>query len=99
MYEFDIQLGETYYNEGFINVRKEFSDNFGEHNSYIKVQLNDGKTIFGKIDRNANENSSPRIRFQGDFHHEYVKWINQNFNLNDVLKIKHNSKYCLYFFK
>jgi hypothetical protein len=65
----------------------------------IKDRYKDEKTIFGKIDRNANENSSPRIRFQGDLHHEYVKWINQNFNLNDVLKIKHNSKYCLDFFK
>ena len=99
MYEFDIQLGETYYNEGFINVRKEFSDNFGEHNSYIKIQLDKGVTIFGKIDRNAQENNSPRIRFEGEFHKNYLSWIKQNFLLNDFMKLKHTSKYDLNLYK
>lgn len=81
----DISLGQAYYNQGFFNIKQEFSNLFGSDNSTIEIQLgkNSDNIINGYINRTANSNGTPRI-MGGK---ELGDWIKNNFKLNDILKV------------
>lgn len=83
--DFEIVLGQTYYNFGFFNVKKIYSSLFGADKEKIELQLGDksNDTIFGYINRTANKNGSPRI-IGGK---ELTKWFRSNFKQNDNLRI------------
>ena len=81
----NISLGQAYYNQGFFNVVREYSNLFGSDNSAIEIQLgkNGETTIQGYINRTANKNGTPRIMGGKEFRN----WIRNNFNFNDTMKV------------
>jgi hypothetical protein len=82
---FDVTLGQAYYNQGFFNIRQQFSELIGTDKSTIEIQLgsNTDKVIQGYINRTANNNGTPRI--MGGT--ELRNWIKKNFKQNDTIKI------------
>jgi hypothetical protein len=83
---FEVILSATYYNQGFFNVRRKYSDRFGEDQGIIKIQLGQdaSKYIHGIIDRHANKNGSPRILGRKPL----KDWIKSNFNQGDILLVE-----------
>ena len=81
----NIILGIAYYNQGFFNVGREYSELFGADNATIDIQLSSSgeTTILGYINRTANNNETPRI-MGGK---ELRNWIKNNFNPNDTMKV------------
>lgn len=81
----DIFLGQAYYNQGFFNVVREYSELFGADNSAIEIQLgeNGETTIQGYINRTANKNGTPRIMGGKEFRN----WIKDHFKFNDIMKV------------
>lgn len=82
---FEIPLGKAYYNQGFFNIKQEYSNLIGDdkENIYIQLGLDTDKTIQGYINRTANKNSTPRIMAG----RELTNWIKSNFNPNDIIKV------------
>ncbi|HMR81585.1 MAG TPA: GIY-YIG nuclease family protein [Niabella sp.] len=80
-----ISLGQAYYNQGFFNVGREYSQMFGADNATIDIQLGSSgdTTIQGYINRTANKNGTPRI-MGGK---ELRNWIKSNFKINDTMKV------------
>lgn len=80
-----ILIGEAYYNQGFFNIRKRFSNMFGEDKSQIFIQLgNNPETIQGYINRTANPNKTPRIMIGI----AYTNWIQMNYAKGDILTLE-----------
>lgn len=81
--KFELTLWSAYYNNGFFNVRKSYSDKFGKDRESITIQLGSSPEdmITGIINRTANNNDTPRILG----HKPLKSWIQNNFNLNDVI--------------
>ena len=82
----NILLGQAYYNQGFFNIGKEYSEMFGANNTIIDIQLGTiGHTIIqGYINRTANINGTHRI-MGGK---ELRNWIQNNFKPNDTMRIE-----------
>jgi len=81
----NILLGQAYYNQGFFNVGREFSELFGADNATIDIQLGSSgdTTIQGYINRTANKNGTPRI-MGGK---ELRNWVKNNFHPNDTMVV------------
>jgi len=80
----EIILWPAYYNQGFFNVRRKYSERFGADQDTITIQLGTTKTVIqGLIDRKANNNKSPRIRGRK----QLTTWIQDNFNQGDLLLV------------
>jgi len=81
----EISLGRTYFNQAFFNVTTGHSNLIGTDGSAIQIQLgnNSERTIQGYINRTANSNGTPRI-MGGQ---AYRTWIQDNFNLNEIMKV------------
>lgn len=59
---FDIKLGKTYWNTGFMNPGNDVSHLLGKDGDEVLIQLGlGGRSIMRTIDRRANTNASPRI--------------------------------------
>ena len=82
---FEITLGQAYYNQGFFNVTKDFSDKFGADKTVVEIQLgnNQESIIQGYINRTANRNGTPRI-MGGK---KLTEWIQDNFRKDDIMSI------------
>jgi hypothetical protein len=80
---FEVVLGQTYFNQGFFNVKRQFSSRFGSHKEVIQIQLGaDSKNImYGYINRTANNNGSPRIMGGKAL----SEWVKNNFSLDGIL--------------
>ena len=85
-YVFYIKLGTAYYNQPFLNVKTEYQDKFGEHQSLIEVHLENWNSspIRAKINRNANPNQSPRIMFIGT---DYNKYVQSKYKIGEYVSI------------
>lgn len=81
----EITLGDTYYNQGFFNVSREYESYFGPHGSAIDIQLghNGEQTIRGIINRTANANGTPRIMGYVDLRN----WIRANFEPGQIMQV------------
>ena len=71
---FDIILGETYYNKGFVNPGIKADEYLGEHDQIVTLVLKNGEVLKSKIDRNANANKSVRLSFKSDLVNFYKKY-------------------------
>ena len=82
---FQVKLGKTYYNQPFFNVSIKYSEDFGDDNAMIQIQLGDNSKniIQGHINRTANNNGTPRIMCNKTC----TDWIQKNFKQNDILKV------------
>lgn len=76
-----IDLKKTYYNKDFFNVPRKYDNLIGESNSNIEIFFNN-TSVFGLIDRKANDYKAPRIRNIGN---QYKAWISNTFKLGDIL--------------
>lgn len=81
----NILLGQAYYNQGFFNVGREYSEMFGADNANIDIQLgsSEDKTIQGYINRTANQNGTPRI-MGGK---ELRNWVKSTFQPDDTMRV------------
>ena len=86
MEAFPVILGQAYYNQGFINIRKFYSPNIGADKSPIIIQLGNepDNTINGYINRTANPNGTPRI-MGGQ---KLTSWIHNNFEYGELLYVQ-----------
>ena len=82
----EIDLGKTYFNQGFFNIGKKYSDKIGADQMTIEIILgkNSEKNILGYINRTANKNGTPRIMLGTS----YLEWIHDNFRENEKMKIE-----------
>lgn len=76
-----IDLKQTYYNNDYFNISRKYNNLIGESNSSIEIFF-DNTSVFGLIDRKANDYKAPRIRNIGN---QYKNWILDNFKLGDIL--------------
>lgn len=83
MLKLEIALGEAYYNHGYINIGVKYGDLLPSHNTEISVDLGNEFYLTAKINRTTNENNTPRIYIGND----YIKWVQQNFNLGDIMTV------------
>ncbi|MFD3393413.1 GIY-YIG nuclease family protein [Aquirufa sp. OSTEICH-129V] len=70
---FEIILGETYFNKGFVNPGIKADEYFGEHDQIVTLHLKNGEILKSKIDRNANANKTTRLFFKSDLVNYYKK--------------------------
>lgn len=78
-----INIGNAYYNNGFINIPVGHADNFGVHGDIIHVYLGiwDDPSIPCNVNRTINPNQTPRI-YIGTL---FTQWIQQNHVMGQVL--------------
>ncbi len=89
---FDILLGEAYYNMGFFNVKVAHADAFGRDGEQIEIRLGgNGTPIFGHINRTANPNGTPRIMGGIELKH----WIQNNYSKDDSFSVEVLSPVCI----
>jgi hypothetical protein len=82
---FEVKLSKTYYNQGFFNVSKIYSENFGADKAIIEIQLGDNSKniVQGYINRTANNNGTPRIMGGKTL----SDWIQKNYKQDNILKV------------
>jgi|688.fasta_scaffold1061649_2 hypothetical protein len=80
---FNITIGTAYFNQGFVNIQKRYSEYFGLNNALILVYLGswDEVPFEARINRTAQPSGSPRI-MMGNL---YTTWVHQNHRLGDNL--------------
>lgn len=88
VYTFEITLGRTYYEQGFINVPGNEHEggniHLGADRESIQILLgNDGEYVDSKINRTANANGSVRIVGKNS---EISRFFKRNFNLMEKVK-------------
>lgn len=83
---FNITLGEAYFNQGFINIRKIYQEYFGPHGSIINVYLGSWNVIPYEaiISRTDQPRQYPRIRLRIN----YTRWVQQIHQQGDNLIIE-----------
>jgi len=81
---FDLILEKTYYNQGFFNVKRDYSKYFGNQGEQIEVYVfNKQEPLMGYINRDANKNKSPRIMVGK----ELRDWFQNNFEEKEKVKV------------
>lgn len=80
-----VKLGVAYFNQGFINIQKRYSEYFGNDNEIIKIHLGtwDEVIIEGRINRTAQNSGAPRIIMGSKF----TTWVQKNYNFNEIITI------------
>lgn len=81
MNEYQVTLGDTYYNQNYFNVGVGASNHLGNHNEPLQIILSNGNIINSTINRLININGA--VRFYGG--NEWHQFIGNNYNLNDVI--------------
>jgi hypothetical protein len=82
---YEITLGTAYWGHGYFNVDRSHDRYLGEHGSRVEIELGDSKNqIFGRVDRNAQRNGTPRIVGNAPL----KSWIQDNFEYGDQLMIE-----------
>jgi len=80
--KYKLTLHKTYYEKGFFNLGVSVNSYLKLDNGEITIYLGEEKQrIIGKINRDANQNSTPRI-FGGN---ELKKWIQKNCKLQEII--------------
>jgi hypothetical protein len=84
---FTVKLGIAYYYKGFINIKKRYSDYFGDHEAPIEVHLGrwgNRNTFYSVVNRTINPNHMPRIYMSTP----YITWVQAKYRLGDELIIE-----------
>ena len=81
---YDLTLHKSYYEQGFFNLGVDIDSFIKLDNGEISIYLGEErKKIIGKLNRNANQNSTPRI-FGGK---GLKSWIQENCELHEIIFI------------
>lgn len=83
------------YEQGFINIRKAFSDLIDKNGNRITIELEDGPTLTARIDRTTNNNGTPRLYMGG----EYKEWVQRNYAKGDNMRFEIINKNQMKLFK
>lgn len=80
----EVKITETYLGK-FFNVKKQYEDLFGPHDTSIRIQFgeDDNEFVIGRIDRTSNSAKTPRI-YGGA---TYSIWVKNNFKVSQIMKI------------
>jgi len=82
--KYELTLHKTYYEKGFFNLGIDVDNYIKPNNGTIHIFLGESKKeIIGRLNRDANLNSTPRI-YGGN---ELKSWIQQHFNLKDLVLV------------
>ena len=82
--EYELTLHKTYYDKGFFNLGIDVDNYIQPDNGTMRILLGKSKEeIIGRLNRDANLNSTPRI-YGGN---ELKYWIQNNFNLKDLVLV------------
>jgi len=81
---YELTLHKTYYEKGFFNLGVSVDKYVRPESGGVKLILGPSKrTLVGKVDREANQNGTPRIH--GGI--ELRNWFFKNFKMKDKVKI------------
>lgn len=81
---YKLTLHKTYYEKGFFNLGVEIERFVRSSSGPIKILLGNSKRqINGRIDREANQNGTPRVFGGAELRH----WLQRNFQLKDVVDV------------
>lgn len=81
---FTVELGPTYYQNGFLNPGVEASGYLGKDGDPIRVRFGDGsQTIVSKINRTANRTGAVRIVGSNQ---RIAQWFQEHFNEGDTVQ-------------
>ena len=81
---YELTLHKTYYDKGFFNLGIDVDNYIQPQNGSIHIFLGKSKEkISGRLNRDANLNSTPRIYGGNQLKH----WIQNNFNLKDLVLV------------
>ena len=81
---YELTLHKTYYEKGFFNLGVSVDNYIQPKNGLITIFLGETKQkLEGRLNRDANLNSTPRIYGGSDL----VNWFQVNFNLKDSVLI------------
>ena len=81
---YKLTLHKTYYDKGFFNLGVDVDNYIQADNGTVHILLgNSKKEIIGRLNRDANLNSTPRIYGGNELKH----WIQNNFNLKDLVLV------------
>ncbi len=84
--QFQIRLGPTYYNQGFVNPGVDASPLLGAHDETLAIRFSDGTpSIATRIDRRANRTGA--VRFVGS-NQAIADWFQHNFQIDDTVTVK-----------
>lgn len=84
MNNYQITLGQTYYNKGFINLGVTASQFVGENRENLTLILGNEGEINVNINRNANNNASVRL-YGGNILRSFIQ---NNFIQNDIIQFQ-----------
>ncbi len=89
MIQFFILLGQTYFNQPFINIPVRYAEYFPANEQRITIYLGDWgvNQIIGYVNRTANSNHTPRIMMNAN----YNDWIQNSFEIGQNLSISFNN--------
>lgn len=81
---FNIQLGPTYYNNGFLNPGVEASCFLGKDGDPIRLTFSDGsQTVVSKINRTANRSGAVRVVGGNQ---QIARWFQEHFCEGDTVQ-------------
>ena len=81
---YKLTLHKTYYDTGFFNLGVDVDRFIKGENGPITLMLGESKQLLiGKLDRNANQNGTPRI-LGGP---ELRNWFHKKFSLKDIVDV------------
>lgn len=84
LFSFEIQLGETYYNTGFINPGTDASERMGAHGEPVTIYLGSkGNSLTSTINRQTNVNRSVRIVGNNG---QIRDWFQARFKQGDIVQ-------------
>ena len=84
--EIKVKMTQTYLNKSFFNIPKCYGENFGSNNSQIDVLIGDSTTAIScRVDRTTNSSRAPRIYIPDNY---YKIWVQQNFKIDDDMKVE-----------
>lgn len=81
MNNYEITLGQTYYNNAIFNLGVDASLHIGNHGEQIRIILGDQGEIITLINRTSNANDSVRLHLGN----EWLEFLHNNYNLGDIL--------------
>jgi len=82
--KYELTLHKTYYDKGFFNLGIDVDTFIQQKNGSIRILIGESKReISGRLNRDANLNSTPRI-YGGN---ELKSWIQNNFSLKNLVLV------------
>ena len=81
---YKLPLHKTYYDKGFFNLGVDIERFVRSDSGPVKILLGNSKSLInGRIDREANQNGTPRVFGGAELQH----WLQRNFQLKDVIDV------------